>query len=103
MHSLHEAGQAPSLDMVKSTLVAVMRRAEAREGAMKRSDVNRLVLKQCPGAREGQVAYIFTSSNKHSKQQIGGNPLAEFGCVLRAADYQGEYRLVQCEGPAPRS
>jgi len=90
--------------MVKSTLVDVMRRAEAREGVMKRGDVIRLVLTQCPGAKKRQVEYIFDLCHKHINQ-ICKNPLASFGCVLRAADnpmYVGEYRLVQCEGPAPR-
>ena len=103
----HEAGQAPSLDMVKSTLVGVMRRAEAREGVMKRGTVIRLVLEQCPGAKKRQVQYIFDLCHKHINPgpRISKNPLASFGCVLRAADnpmYLGEYRLVQCEVPAPR-
>ena len=104
---MHAAEQIVSLDTVKSTLVDIMRRAEAREGVMKRSDVIRLVLNQCPGAKKRQVQYIFDLCHKHINrgQQICKNPLASFGCVLRAADnpmYLGEYRLVQCEGPAPR-
>jgi hypothetical protein len=101
VHTPHEAEQRPSLHMVKSALVDIMRGAEGSEGVLKRGDVIRRVLEQYPGATKKQVQNIFNVSLRHSS---GGqrNPLAKFGFVLRAAAYSGYYTLVQCEGPAPR-